>query len=73
MIQFKPEAKVYRVRIDVEVVAIDRQDATDAAISAWQNGGNVGDTTAAQPDRAPQDWMVCSDYVREHRAPGGGA
>lgn len=62
--KFKDEAKVYRVRIDVEVVACDRQDAEEGAREAWINGGSV-DAQVEILDRAPSGWMAYSDDAVE--------
>jgi hypothetical protein len=68
--KFKPEAKVYRVRIDVEVVATDRQGAVDGAIGAWQNGGRVREQVEVIEGREPDPaWMAYDEaaVVRERR------
>ena len=58
---FKPDAKVYRVRINVEVVARDGQGARDGARSSWENGGDVGDVVELLEGREPKSWMAYDD------------
>lgn len=63
--EFKSEAKVFRVQIYVDVVAVDRQDAVSGAIEAWKNGGDVGERVEVQAEKMPQSWMAYgNDAIR---------
>mgnify|MGYP001575609481 CR=1 FL=1 len=65
MPNFKPEAKTYRVQIDMLVVAMDGQGAAETARAAWADGATVGEKITAAPEWEPRAWMAYDDFAVE--------